>query len=55
MNDLAEIISRNEDQIRQDWVENMAGSVQRIDLMSKAELNEQSRAILAAIVDGMRG
>lgn len=54
MNQLAEIISRNEDQIREQWIDGMSKSVQRADLISKAELDEQCRAILAAIVAGVR-
>jgi rsbT co-antagonist protein RsbR len=55
MNELAEIISRNEDQIRTEWIQDMGRSVQRTDLMSKAELDEQCRAILSAIVQGIKG
>ncbi len=54
MNDLAEIISRNEDQIRTAWSRDLTSSLLRSDLMSNAELAEQSRAILSAIVDGVR-
>lgn len=54
MNQLAEIISRNEDQIREQWIEGMPKSVQRADLISKGELDEQCRAILAAIVAGVK-
>jgi rsbT co-antagonist protein RsbR len=52
---LAEIIKRNEDQIRTEWIKNMSGSVQRTDLMSKSELDEQSRGLLTAIVQGTAG
>jgi len=54
MNQLAEIISRNEDRIRMQWIDGMAQGVQRPDLMSKAELDEQCRTILAAIIAGVR-
>ncbi|HEY3704342.1 MAG TPA: STAS domain-containing protein [Terracidiphilus sp.] len=54
MNDLAEVISQNAESIRADWIANMAGTVQRADLMSKAELEEQSRSILDAIARGIR-
>jgi rsbT co-antagonist protein RsbR len=54
MNQLAEIISRNEDRIRSQWIDSMAQSLQRAELISKAELDEQCRAILAAIVAGVR-
>jgi len=54
MNQLAEIISRNEDKIRAEWIEGMSRSVQRADLISKAELDEQCREILRAIVAGVK-
>jgi rsbT co-antagonist protein RsbR len=52
MSKLGEIISRNEVQIRADWMKDMAAAVQRGDLMSKVELEEQSRDLLAAIIQG---
>jgi rsbT co-antagonist protein RsbR len=52
MSKLSEIISRNEDRIRTDWVRDMTSAVQRPDLMSTAELKEQSAALLKAIVKG---
>jgi len=54
MSKLAEIISQHEDEIRKDWLENMSRAIQRGDLMSKAELNEQSRDLLASIVKGVQ-
>jgi rsbT co-antagonist protein RsbR len=54
MNDLAEIISKNAEPIRKHWIAEMSGGLQRADLISKAELEEQSRAILDAMVDGVR-
>lgn len=54
MNDLAEIISQNADSIRQQWVAQMSGSVQRPDLISRAEVEEQCRTILEAVVQGVR-
>jgi rsbT co-antagonist protein RsbR len=54
MNDLAEIISQNEDRIRAEWVRTMSSAVQRADLISKAELDEQCGSILKEIVDGVR-
>jgi rsbT co-antagonist protein RsbR len=54
MNDLAEIISQNEDRIRTEWVRTMSNLVQRADLISKSELDEQCREILRAIVEGMK-
>lgn len=52
MGKLGEIISRNEERVRTDWMGHMAASVQRADIMSKVELDEQSRALLSAIVQG---
>jgi rsbT co-antagonist protein RsbR len=54
MNDLAEVISRNQDEIRSAWVRDMSQSVQRTDLMSKTELDEQCSTLLTAIVAGVR-
>lgn len=52
MNKLGEIISRNEERIGADWMNHMASSVQRADMMSKVELQEQTRTLLGAIVKG---
>ncbi len=54
MHELVEVIVQNEDQIRTEWLRDMSASLQRSDLMSKAELDEQSRAVLKAVVDGVR-
>jgi rsbT co-antagonist protein RsbR len=54
MTDLAEIISQNAETIRQQWIAGMSNSGQRTDLISKVELEEQSRAILDAIGMGLR-
>jgi rsbT co-antagonist protein RsbR len=54
MSDLAEIISGNEDQIRAEWIRDMSKSVQRTDLISKTELEEQSKTLLQAIVAGVK-
>jgi rsbT co-antagonist protein RsbR len=54
MKQLAEIIAKNENQIRTEWIDGMSKSVQRSDLIGKAELDEQCRAILTAIVAGVR-
>lgn len=54
MNELAEIISTNEDQIRTDWMRDMSRSTQRTDLMSKNELEEQCRNLLSAVAAGVR-
>jgi len=54
MSRVAEIIARNEKSIQADWVDNMSKSVQRADLMSKAELGEQTSRLLSAIVGGTK-
>lgn len=54
MNDLAEIVSRNADSIRKQWIAEMSRSVQRADLMSKTELEEQCRSLLDAIAEGVK-
>lgn len=53
MSKLGEIISRNEEHIRADWTKHMTSSVQRADLMSKVELEEQSKALLNSLVVGV--
>ena len=54
MSKLAEIITRNEESIRNDWLDNMSKSVERADLMSGRELREQSHRLLSAIVRGVQ-
>jgi rsbT co-antagonist protein RsbR len=54
MSDLAEIISKNEEEILKEWIRDMGKSVQRADLMSKVELDDQCRALLKAVVTGVR-
>jgi rsbT co-antagonist protein RsbR len=54
MNDLAEIISQNAESIRHEWIADMSKALQRTDLISKGELEEQSRAILDAIANSVR-
>ena len=49
MSKLGEIISRNEERIRTDWMKDMTSTLQRADLMSGMELQEQSAALLKAI------
>src|SRR5580704_1588225 len=53
MGKLGEIISRNQERIRTDWSNDMAKSVQRADLISKVELEEQTRTLLNAIAQGV--
>jgi len=52
MSKLGEIVSRNEERVRAAWVTDMSNSVQRSDLISKVELEEQTRSLLRAIVQG---
>jgi rsbT co-antagonist protein RsbR len=54
MNDLAEIISQNEDRLRSEWIRTMSSGVERADLISKAELDEQCGSLLKEIVDGVK-
>lgn len=54
MNDLAEIISQNEDKLRSEWIRTMSSAVERADLMSKAELDEQCGSILKEIASGLK-
>ena len=54
MNELTEILSKNEAQIMAEWIRGMEKSVQRTDLISKSELEEQCRSILTAVVTGVR-
>jgi rsbT co-antagonist protein RsbR len=54
MNDLAEIISQNEDKLRSEWVRTMSSAVERADLISKAELDEQCGSILKELVEGVK-
>ena len=54
MNDLAEIISQNEERLRSEWIRTMSGAVERADLISKAELDEQCGAILRSIAEGVK-
>ena len=54
MNELADIITQNEDQIRSEWIRDMAKSLRRADLMRKTELDEQASAVLNSVVVGVR-
>src|SRR5690242_11364095 len=54
MNELAEIISQNEEKLRSEWIRTMSGAVERADLISKAELDEQCGAILRSIAEGVK-
>jgi rsbT co-antagonist protein RsbR len=54
MNELAEIVAKNEDSIRTEWIRGMSKSVERTDLMDKKELDEQCRSVLQAVVTGVK-
>jgi rsbT co-antagonist protein RsbR len=54
MNELAEIISKHEGQILAEWTRDMGKSVQRSDLIGRTELEEQCRALLVAVVAGVK-
>ncbi len=53
MNKLAEIITRNQENIRSDWKSHMTKSVQRSDLMTATELEEQTRDVFNAVIQGV--
>ena len=54
MSKLAEMINKYQDEIRADWLKQMATSVSRADLMTKEELDIQSRELMDAIAMGAR-
>jgi rsbT co-antagonist protein RsbR len=54
MSKLAEMINKYQNEIRADWLKQMAGSVSRADLMTKEELDMQSRELMDAIAMGAR-
>ena len=54
MSRLGETVARHEESIRNDWLDSMSKSVQRVDLISSAELREQSHRLLSAILRGVQ-
>ncbi len=54
MNDLSEILSTSEAQIKGEWIKGMEKAVQRTDLISRSELEEQCRSLLNAVVSGVK-
>lgn len=54
MSKLSEIISKNEPEVRKDWMKNMVGSVRRTDLMNDQELQNQARDLLSGLAEGVR-
>jgi rsbT co-antagonist protein RsbR len=54
MSKLAEMINKYQNEIRADWLKQMATSVSRADLMTNEELDMQSRELMDAIAMGAR-
>ena len=54
MSKLPEIIRKHEQELKKDWLQHMSAAIRRGDLMRDAELEEQSREFLAAVVEGTR-
>jgi rsbT co-antagonist protein RsbR len=54
MNKLAEFVSKNEEQVRADWMAHMSKSVRRSDLMGESELDDQTRGLLDAMIRAMK-
>jgi rsbT co-antagonist protein RsbR len=54
LKELAEVVSKNQNQILAHWMRDMGSSVQRPDKIGKEELEEQCRTLLGAVVEGMR-
>jgi rsbT co-antagonist protein RsbR len=54
VNELADILSKNEAQILAEWIRDMGTSVQRADKIGKEELEEQCRTLLRSVVEGIR-
>ncbi|MGA9673448.1 MAG: STAS domain-containing protein [Terracidiphilus sp.] len=54
MNELAEIVSQNEERVRKEWIRDMGRAAQRTDLIGKAEFEDQCRTLLEAVVAGIK-
>jgi rsbT co-antagonist protein RsbR len=54
VNELAEIVSKNQNQILSEWIRDMGTSVQRADKIGKEELESQCRTLLKSVVEGIR-
>lgn len=54
MSKLPEALARHQNEIYADWMKQMSSAVRRADLMNDTELREQSRELLAAIVNGTK-
>jgi len=54
MSKLPEMINKNKEEIRSDWLKQMSTAVRRADLMSNEELESQSRELMDAIASGAK-
>jgi rsbT co-antagonist protein RsbR len=54
MSKLPDIIRKNQEQIRTDWLKQMAAATRRADLMSDSEADEQTRDLLNSLLEGVQ-
>ncbi len=54
MSKLPDLIRKNQEQIRTDWLKQMAISTRRSDLMSDSEAEEQTRDLLNSLMEGLK-
>jgi rsbT co-antagonist protein RsbR len=54
VNELAEIVSKNQDQILTEWARDMGSSIRRADKIGKEELEGQCRDLLNSVVEGLK-
>jgi len=54
MSKLPEMINKQQEEIRADWLKSMSATVRRSDLMTNEELESQSREIMSAIAAGAK-
>jgi rsbT co-antagonist protein RsbR len=54
MSKLPEMINKNKEEIRADWLKQMSTAVRRADLISNEELESQSRELMDAIATGAK-
>jgi rsbT co-antagonist protein RsbR len=52
MGKLADVLRKNEEQIRDEWIKGMASATRRNDLMNDAEMRQQSADVLSALSEG---
>src|SRR5262249_52359531 len=55
MSKLPDLIRKHEQDLRIGWLEQMSSAVRRTDLMKDAEVQQQTRDFLEALVEGLRG